>query len=107
MKHLKLYEKSDEGLDYDEFTDILADTPVFHAVFVMIDDFHTEEDHLIAKGTELFCEDSNLIELTTICPEEIYSVEIPQELIKFVEYRNKKNIDDELNMFRQSNKYNI
>ena len=109
MKHLKIYENKEIGLNYDEFKDILMKNPTFYPIFVLIEDWkelYTEEDHLIKTGTEVYSDDISKIELTTLCPKNIYT-EIPEENLKFVEYRNKLDIDTQLKMYDTANKYNM
>jgi len=108
MKIRRLNE-SKKGLTYDEFTNILMHTPVYYPVFIMIDDWvelYTDNNNLITKGTEVYSEDTNMIDLRTLCPKNIIT-EIPEECLEFVEYRNKKDVDDQLKMYKTTDKYNI
>jgi len=107
MKHLRTYEK----LTYDEYGDICSETPVFYPVFVTTEDYnelYTEEDRLITKGTELYVTDPFEFhtDMSTLCPLN-YTTEVPDELLEFVEYRNKKDIDKKLEMYNKASKYNI
>jgi len=108
MKHLKIYE-SNKGLSYGEFTDILMYTPTYYPVFVLIDDFeeeYTGDLYTIPKGTEVYVEDSNRCEFYTLDNNHILT-EIDEGFLKFVEYRNKKDIDKEVEIYTNAKKYNI
>lgn len=110
MKHLKLFEDIDysEELSRDEYDKILSKTPVYYPVFKINTDYvelYTKKEYLITKGTEVY-NDRIFEELRTLDEKNIMT-EIPEEYLEFVEYRDKKEIDKQLEMYRQSNKYNI
>jgi len=107
MKNLKLY---NEKVSWDEFNDICSKTPVYYAIFIITEDYkelYTEKYHTIKKGTELYITDPfEYQDMTTICPLN-YITEVPYEFLEFVEYRNKNDIDEQLKIYKTSDKYNI
>ncbi len=98
-----------EGLLEDEYNNIMSNTPVFYPIFKLVKDFieyYTEEYHIIKKGTEVYSDNINEVEILTLNEINIFT-EIPNEYLEFVEYRNKIDVDKELEMYKQSNKYNL